>query len=143
MVFLFAASGSSLDGDVDGCPNFDKVVEDPLGFGSGHVDTPVTHGIAEVVMPVGSMKGIALIEIHDVGNIGQVVAGATHGLGVEHPVDFVVPLNSGGVGQAGGDANRAHQNTVLIGIEHLVAEVYDDLLADEDGRWGRGELREG
>ena len=35
----------------------------------------MAHGDAEIVVPVGAVKAIALIEIHDIGHIGQVVIG--------------------------------------------------------------------
>ena len=43
----------------------------------------MAHGGAKIIVPVGSMQTIALVEIHGVGHIGQMISGARHGRGFE------------------------------------------------------------
>ena len=54
-------------------------VEQPGGVFSAQVYAAMTHGCAEVVVPVSTMQTITFIKIHDIGNTGQVVAWSAHG----------------------------------------------------------------
>ena len=69
--------------------------EEPFGFFGAHIDAAVTHGRAPVAMPVGSVQRIALVEVHDPGHTGQIVAGAGHILRIVFQIHFVVALHGG------------------------------------------------
>ena len=61
---------------------------EPLGILGPQVDTTVAHGLAKIVVPVGTMKGIVFIEEHNIRDIGQVVARTGHGLRADLQVDM-------------------------------------------------------
>ena len=55
-------------------------VEDFTGFVWPHIYATMAHGVAEVIMPVGSMDSITAVKIHGTGNFGQIVV-STQGFG--------------------------------------------------------------
>lgn len=53
-------------------------VKYPFSLARAHVDAAMTHGCAEIVMPIGAMQRVALIKIHSEGDIREIVAGSCH-----------------------------------------------------------------
>lgn len=64
---------------VDQCTHLRPVIQ-PLRVERRCVDAAVAHGMAKVVVPVGAVNAIALIKVHHVRHIGQIVTGAAHRL---------------------------------------------------------------
>lgn len=38
----------------------------------------MTHGCAEVIVPVGAVQTVAFVEVHHIGNVGEIVAWSRH-----------------------------------------------------------------
>src|SRR5271157_6550772 len=78
--------------------------EEPLGFLGAHVDAAMAHGGPEIVVPVGSMEGVALVGEEAVpGDTWQDIivktggqVGISHVLGGHLDLDVVVPGGGGG-----------------------------------------------
>jgi hypothetical protein len=49
-------------------------VVQPGRVGTSQIDASVAHRAPEVVVPVGAMDGVAPVEVHCVGDTGQIVA---------------------------------------------------------------------
>ena len=98
-------------------------IVEPLSLGCGQVDAAVAHRMAEVRVPVGAVEAVAPVEVHRVGHVGQVIAGAGHIVGDVFDVDAVLACGSRRAWQAGRDERAAHGRVAFIGDEPLCAEV--------------------
>ncbi len=63
---------STLIMNVDEGANGDEVVN-PGGVAGFQVDAAVAHGGAKIAVPEGAVQGVILVEVHDVGDVFQIV----------------------------------------------------------------------
>ena len=61
-----------------------------------HVDAAARHRLAEIVVPIGAVHGVALVEVHVESHVGQAVSRTAHGLAFVH-VPYVVVADRGWV----------------------------------------------
>lgn len=90
--------GEDEDGSADLGP-----VEEPVGFVGFHIDTAMGHGSAEIAVPVGAMEAVALVKIHDPGDIFQVVTRAGHIVQLQLGLYTEIRLNRWVISHARGD----------------------------------------
>ena len=101
-------------------------VVQPLRIGGGRVDAAMAHRVAEIVVPVGAVNAIALIEIHHVRYIGQIVAGAAHRLcGILH-VDAILPQHGGRARQACRDRHPVDGRVPFVSDQLLISQINID-----------------
>jgi hypothetical protein len=87
---------------------------EPLGILGPQVDATVAHWLAEIVVPVGTMKGIISIEEHNIRDIGQVVAGTGHGLRADLQVDMIAACDRGSPASTARDQRPVNGYVTLI-----------------------------
>ena len=63
--------------------------EDLFGLFGFEVDTAVAHRLAEVVVPVGPVDGIARVKVHRIRHLRQIIIGSGHESRLQLPVDVV------------------------------------------------------
>ena len=73
----------------------------PQGLIIRQIHAAVTHGVAEIIMPVGPMDTIAFVKIHRVRDIRQIVTRSRH-IGAEKFYIDLIFSNHGGVGPGPG-----------------------------------------
>jgi hypothetical protein len=76
---------------------------EPLGVLGPQIDTTMAHWLAEIVVPIGTVKGVGSVEEHDKRDIRQIVAGAGHGLRADLKVDMVAARDCGSPASPGRD----------------------------------------
>ena len=108
--------------DIDQVAYVHKVVE-PGGVFRAEVDAPMTHRVAEVVVPVGAVQTVTLVEIHHIGHVWQVIARPAHGRVAVFDVYVVLACHRRMQPGAGRDHEGAHQIRAVVGIGGLGGEV--------------------
>lgn len=83
----------------------------------------MAHGGAKITVPVGAVDGIALVEKHGEGYVGQVITWPGHVLVTEFDVDTVLPGNGGVLPGAGGNHEGINQGVAFESIYHLVGQI--------------------
>ena len=81
-------------------------VKQPCRVGDSQIHAAVTHGRAEVVVPIGAVQAIALIKIHDIRNFGEIVTRTRHIRRNVFNVDVVFARHCRRAPCAGGDDER-------------------------------------
>jgi len=121
--------GNNCDGSIYRCP-----LEKPLCVWGVHVYTAMAHGVAEVAVPIGTVKAIAFVKIHRPGNVGQVVIvnafdATAHVVELVFFVNFVFTCDRRVVRCTGRDDEFFEKNTVFKGINTLSGQDDDNLFA--------------
>jgi len=95
-------------------------VEKPFGIFDTHVDTAVAGRVTEIIVPGCSVEAVTLVKIHGPGDIGDVVAWASHAGGFKLDVDLIIAGDGGGGCLASGDDKLGMgENTIFKGIYSL------------------------
>ena len=76
-------------------------LEKPFGLVRRQVHTAVTHRTAKLVMPVGTVNGITLEEIHRIRYLGEKLVWPLHIVGDILDIDFVITDHGWGLRQSG------------------------------------------
>ncbi len=100
------------------CANFHPLKQ-PFGVIDGEVDAAVTHRSAEAVVPVSTVNRIALMEVEDIGNIGEVVVFPPHPVETALAVDAEDAGGGGGRFLTGGDDDGVGWLASIPGNEAL------------------------
>ena len=101
----------------------------PGGISLLQIHTPVAHGMAKVIVPIGAMDGIALVEELGVRHTRQVVVWPRHGDAGELGIGVEPPSRRRVASGAGTDHHRPHLFIPLPGEGTLSAQ--DDLTEAE------------
>lgn len=104
--------------DVDNGANISKI-EEPASIFSPKVDTAMAHGRPKVIMPVSAVQSIALVEIHHVRDIAQIVAWACHISVAVFNIDLVLPGNRRCSPGSSRNRKSLDQIIALIGVGSL------------------------
>lgn len=88
---------------------------EPPGVLSPQVDTAMAHRLAEIVVPVGTVKGVGSVKEHDIRDIGQIVAGTGHGLRADLQVNVVAACDCRGPASTGRDWRPVDGYVTLVG----------------------------
>lgn len=83
----------------------------------------MAHRLAEIVVPIGTMKGVVFVEKHDIGDIGQVVARARHGLRTDLQVDMIAACDCGGPASTGRDECPVNGHVTFVSRQALGTEI--------------------
>ena len=83
-------------GSSDRCP----IKEPPCILGA-HVDTTMAHGSSKVIVPVCPMNTVALVKVHGVRHVREIVARACHVAVAVFGVNVVMAGNGGVAPDAG------------------------------------------
>ena len=78
-------------------------VIDPLSIVDRHVHTAMTHRGTEVIMPVSTVNGVALIEVEDIWHVREIISGTSHIIIAVFGEDKEYAFDRGGLPCACGD----------------------------------------
>jgi hypothetical protein len=120
-------------------------IKHPFSIRGIHVDTPVTHGVPKIIMPISAMDAIALVKIHGIGHVWQVITIARH----KGRLQLYPYIKTAGDGwkcrHAGGNQETCHQVIPVVGVQHLLGQVHINPATAEishlggiRGAWARG-----